>query len=313
MTYHLKSLASLTVLLAALTFANGEAQAQWVITDLSNPNVITFDISVGWDGQTAETNVNAPNSTMDGDGNDVLKSERAPSVAGQNIDFFVMMERDSGNWVYGNPNNINDIGLSAQAWALYLNGSSDPFDNFDGGDFAGTTKVGRFQMADKSPIDSSDTWGAQVAVNQGGNTGGTLRILNDTGVTQTNLEFELDAWWAQLDPDDFDHTGALSLSYSLDNSSFTEFYNSGLFTTDGSVNNGTQPWTSLGTVGGSLSASWDDGDYLYIRAEQTESGARVIDVFSDNWTLKVVPEPSTPLLLLAGFFGLTMVTRRRRS
>lgn len=297
-----KKWARLAVVLAALTFASGEAQAQWVITDLSNPNVITFDQDIGWDGQTTE-------STLPDDGNDVIKSHISPSTTGVSAWF---AEYDISMWYSKTGGNANRVALSAQAWSRNNAVGFEPYEDYNSnGLFTDADNTGRFRIADKSPIDSSDTWGAQVSVNNGSNTGGTLRILNDTGVTQTNLQFELDAWWAQLDADNFDHTGALSLSYSLDNSSFTEFYNSGLFTTDGSVNNGTQPWTSLGTVGGNLSATWNNGDYLYIRAEQTEPGARVVDVFTDDWTLSVVPEPSTPLLLLAGLLGLTTLTRRR--
>ncbi|GAB4177649.1 MAG: hypothetical protein Fur0032_17940 [Terrimicrobiaceae bacterium] len=71
------------------------------------------------------------------------------------------------------------------------------------------------------------------------------------------------------------------------------------------------PMFTIGTYTATLSGTWNNNDYLYIRWSETDNSGADATAGIDNFSLQAIPEPTT-WALLAGSLTALVVFRRRR-
>ncbi len=222
----------------------------------------------------------------------------------------MLMENASGSWTGG-----SDFGLSADAWSwsagslnlgtgtgartLFgdFNNNSDLGDNLGGINAVAYSDRGTLGIGTAG--DMAYVIGNNAASAPFRDYTMTLRVLNDSGSNISNWSMSLDTWYL----DDASNPYNVAISYSTDNTSFTSI--------DGYTTSNTSTALVADALGGSFTASVDDGEYLYLQLSTLRpnggSGARVV---LDNWNVSAIPEPSTYALLAAGL-AVLMTARRR--
>jgi hypothetical protein len=150
-------------------------------------------------------------------------------------------------------------------------------------------------------------------------------FVNNTGITLTSftLDFTSEFWRSSTST-----TNVLAFAYGISGGSVTasNYLSSAAMTAATALNvNGPAFVTTNGALDGNLSSNqalvsgtvaltWNPGQTLFIRWQDTDNVGSDAGLAIDNLTFTVIPEPSTYALLIgAAAFGVIAVRRSRKS
>lgn len=287
----------IAIALAAVgLMAAGTARGELVFASSTQSTTIDFQSNVGFDG-------NPDTST----GDNVFKFSSGNART--------QIERGASPWASNW--NTAEWGFSTDAWSWWASnldtgmgvGVPSQFGDFnndgDLSDVGGGINAVSVQDRGTLGIGSS----GDNAIRMGNANDGawrdyslTLRVINNSGGTISQWSTAVDSWHTSANND----VSTMSLSWSLDNSSFTTIDSYVGTNTGGTLTAAADP------LSGTFSANVADGQYLYLKLAAIRSANSGSTIVFDNWNVTAIPEPGTlSVLLSAG--GLILLRRRRRA
>ncbi len=269
----------ITFFIGTLTLVVNSALAQFSITTLDAPPIITFNQDSAITGvyRYAGTDTNGPG----------------------------IGEPD--NWVM--QGEIGRLGLDSRAWA-YTDPSgtlvtSNPFQSDANGNSVTSNRFDMFQNAVvASPTAAPADYAIRFNENSWADKRLTLKVTNNTGITVNEWPISLDTWFNDTGYNPATLNMLVGTAFDQNAVGYTNLDSR----TGTNTNSGL---SSMETIGGVYSQPIANGESFYIQLFYDQNGQGTAFII-DNFSISAVPEPSTYAAIAAlGVLALAWLRRRR--